>query len=100
MTNERRSDSRKPVNLSARWDGLSGQSEARIEDIGLGGCFVNTLSRVRVGDLVVLEIQMPSGEWLRLRGEVTSYHEAVGFGLQFSFLTEDEESELKRLLGD
>ena len=100
MTNERRSDERVAVNLSARWDGMSGQSEARIEDIGLGGCFVNTLSRVRVGDMVGLEIQMPSGEWLRLRGEVTSYHEAVGFGLQFSFLTEDEESELKKLMGD
>ncbi len=41
---------------------------------------------------------MPSGEWLQLRGEVTSSQAAVGFGLQFTFLTEDEESALKDLL--
>lgn len=99
MTRERRTDKRLGVNLTARWDSLSGQHEARIEDIGLGGCFVNALTRVEVGEMVPLEIRLPSGEWLQLRGEVTSYQEAVGFGLQFTFLTEDEESALKELLG-
>lgn len=97
MIQNRRTDKRVSVNLAARWDGLSGQHEARIEDIGLGGCFVNTMSRVDIGEVIGLEIRMPSGDWLQLRGEVTSYQEAVGFGLQFSFLTEDEESALKQL---
>ncbi len=98
MTQNRRTDSRKSVNLTARWDGLSGQHDARIEDIGMGGCFVNTVTRVEVGEIVSLEIALPSGEWLPLRGEVTSCQVAVGFGLQFTFLTEDEESTLKELL--
>lgn len=98
MTQERRTDKRIGVNLTARWDSLSGQHEARIEDIGLGGCFVNALTRVELGEVVPLEIRLPSGGWLQLRGEVTSYQEAVGFGLQFTFLTEDEESALKQLL--
>jgi hypothetical protein len=98
MIQNRRTDKRVSVNLAARWDGLSGQHEARIEDIGLGGCFVNTMSRVDIGEVIGLEIRLPSGDWLQLRGEVTSYQEAVGFGLQFSFLTEDEESALKRLV--
>lgn len=98
MTQERRTDERVSVNLPVRWDGLSGQHEARIEDIGLGGCFVNTLSRVDIGEVVGLEIKLPSGEWLLLRGEVTSYQDAVGFGLQFSFITEDEESALRQLM--
>ena len=98
MTQERRTDKRTPVNLTARWDALSGQHDARIEDIGLGGCFVNAVTRVEIGEIVPLEIKLPSGEWLQLRGEVTSYQEAVGFGLQFSFLTEDEETAIKNLL--
>ncbi len=98
MTQERRTDKRTPVNLTARWDALSGQHDARIEDIGLGGCFVNAVTRVEIGEIVPLEIKLPSGEWLQLRGEVTSYQEAVGFGLQFTFLTEDEEIALKKLL--
>lgn len=98
MTQERRTDKRTAVNLTARWDALSGQHDARIEDIGLGGCFVNAVTRVEIGEIVPLEIKLPSGEWLQLRGEVTSYQEAVGFGLQFTFLTEDEETALKQLL--
>lgn len=98
MTQNRRTDSRKSVNLTARWYGLSGQHDARIEDIGMGGCFVNSVTRVEVGEIVALEIGLTSGEWLRLRGEVTSCQAAVGFGLQFTFLTADEESALRELL--
>lgn len=100
MTQERRTDTRVSVNLPARWDGLSGQHEARIEDIGLGGCFVATMMRVDMGDVIPLEIKMPSGEWLQLGGEVTSYQQAVGFGLQFSFITDEEESALRELMNE
>ncbi len=52
MTQNRRTDERKSLNLDARWDGLSGQHEARISDIGLGGCFVNTVTRVELGQQI------------------------------------------------
>lgn len=98
MTQNRRKNDRTSINLRARWDGISGQQEARIGDIGLGGCFVDSMSRVEIGELVSLEIEMPSGDWLPLRGEVTTYQEGIGFGLEFSYLTEAEESALKELL--
>ena len=99
MTQDRRTDKRVGITLTARWDGQSGQHEARVEDIGLGGCFVNAVTRVELGEIVPLEIRLPSGEWLQLRGEVISYQEAVGFGLQFTFLTAEEEAALRQLLG-
>jgi len=98
MTEDRRSDKRVSLNLPARWDGLSGTSEARIEDIGLGGCFVNSRGHVDVGDLVGLEIKLPSGEQLQLRGEVTSFQPGIGFGVVFPFLTDDEEQALRELI--
>lgn len=98
MTEDRRDDQRVPTDLLAKWDGLSGAAEARIEDISLGGCFVNTKGQVQVGEIVSLDIRLQSGEWLRLRGEVVSYQPGIGFGVVFSFLTGEEEVALKRLV--
>ena len=81
-----------------RWDGLSRGVGARLEDLSLGGCFVNTRGLVNLGELITLEIKLPSGEWLPLRGEVTSCQPAIGFGLVFPFLTGEEEDELRQLL--
>jgi hypothetical protein len=98
MPENRRSDERVSLNLPARWDGLSGNHEARIEDLSLGGCFVNTGGRVDLGEVVGVAIKLPSGEWLQLRGEVASYQAGIGFGLLFSFLTDDEEQALRTLV--
>jgi len=98
MTEERRRDGRVPLNLPARYDGLSGAHEARIDDISLGGCFVNTPGQVSPGENIGVEIKMQSGEWLQLRGEVSTHQPGIGFGMVFSFLTEDEERLLQQLL--
>ncbi len=98
MTINRRSDERISINLPARWDGLSGKHEARIEDLSMGGCFVNTQGRVDVGEIVGVEIKLPSGEWLKLRGEVASFIAGTGFGVLFTFLTEDEAQAIGELI--
>ena len=54
MIKNRRKDERVAINLPARWDGLSGKNEARIEDLSMSGCFVNTRGRVDVGEIVVV----------------------------------------------
>ncbi len=95
MTNNRRSDERVSLNLPVRWDGVSGMHEGRIEDLSLGGCFVNTAGRVDPGEVVSVEIKLPSGEWLQLRGEVASFRVGTGFGVLFSFLTYEEEQALR-----
>ena len=97
MSGERRTDERFKVNLATRWDGMSGTHEARIEVISLGGCFVNTSGRVEIDEVISLDIRLPSGEWLRLRGEVASQQPGLGFGLLFTFLTQDEEQALREL---
>ena len=98
MNDNRRSEERVPINLPARWDGESGASEARIEDLSLGGCFVNTSGRVDIGEVVTIALKLPSNEWLQLRGEVVSHQEGIGFGVLFSFLTDDEEQALREIV--
>jgi hypothetical protein len=98
MPEERRTDVRVPLNLSARYDGLSGAHEARVEDLGMGGCFVNTRGLVNVGEVITVEIKLPTGEWLQLRGEVISHQPGIGFGIVFSFLTDEEARMLGQLI--
>jgi hypothetical protein len=43
-------------------------------------------------------MRLPSGEWLKLRGEVASYLAGTGFGVSFTFITEDEEQILRELI--
>src|SRR5258705_12294813 len=98
MPDDRRSDERFIVNLPVKWDGMSGTHEARLEDISMGGCFINTTARVEIDEVVSLEVRLPSGEWLALRGEVASYQEGVGFGLVFWFVTEEEEEAMSEFI--
>ncbi|HKO61905.1 MAG TPA: PilZ domain-containing protein [Pyrinomonadaceae bacterium] len=98
MTEDRRIDERVSTNLAVKWDGQSGVHEARVEDLSLGGCFVNTTGRADPGEVVSLSIKLPSGEWLALRGEVVAYQPGIGFGLLFSFLTDEEEQALRELV--
>lgn len=77
---------------------MSRRHEARVDDISLGGCFVNTYGKVELHEHVDIEMQLPSGEWLPLRGEVASYQPGVGFGMFFTSLSENETAALQELL--
>lgn len=98
MSDERRSNRRKLLLLEARWESMSRKHEARVDDVSLGGCFVNTVTRVAIDQAVDLEIRLPSGDWLPLRGHVATYQPGVGFGMSFSSLTNDETVALTKLL--
>jgi len=98
MSGERRTNERKQILLEAKWESLSSRHEARVDDVSLGGCFVNTYAKVEIGEHIDLEIQLSSGEWLPLRGQVASYQPGVGFGMSFTSLTAKETVGLKELL--
>jgi PilZ domain-containing protein len=98
MRDERRSSKRKRLLLEAKWESMSNTHEARVDDVSVGGCFVNTLGRVELNEEVNLQIQLPSGAWLPLRGHVTSYQPGVGFGVAFTSLGEMETAALKELI--
>lgn len=98
MPDERRRSQRKRILLEAKWESMSHTHEARVDDVSLGGCFVNTYGRVELGEEVNLQIQLPSGEWFAIRGRVATYQTGVGFGLAFSTLTEKEFVQLKELI--
>ena len=97
MSDERRSNVRKTVNLVVKWDSLSGSYEAKLEDISLGGCFINTTGLADLNEVTNLEVLLPSGQWLLLKGTVTTYQPGIGFGVQFSSLTDEQTQAVEKL---
>lgn len=77
---------------------MSRQHQARVDDVSLGGCFVNTYGPVELNEPVSLQILLPAGEWLNLRGTVVTYQPGVGFGMSFGSLNKEEEKTLKELI--
>src|SRR5215213_3867610 len=98
MGQERRSSKRKRLLLEAKWECMSRTHEARVDDVSLGGCFVNTAGRVELNEAVNLQIQLPSGQWLPLTGDVASYQPGVGFGISFNALSEEDIATLSQLM--
>lgn len=98
MPEERRRNQRQSVLLEARWESISKRHEARVDDVSLSGCFVNTYGPVEIGEAVDLSIRRRSGEWLLLRGHVATYHHGVGFGIAFTDMTKEKEKALIDLI--
>ena len=98
MGKERRSSRRKRILLEAKWESMSHTHEARVDDVSLGGCFVNTYAHVEPEEEVNLQIRLPSGEWLRLHGRVASYQTGVGFGIAVTSLSKKEAAVLEVLI--
>jgi len=98
MMEDRREEERRNITLEVRWEGGSGRQSARISDLSLGGCYLDTFGEVTIGEVVGLEIKMPDGNWLPLRGTVAFHHPGLGFSVCFTFLTDEEQYQLSQLI--
>jgi len=98
MGQERRSSQRKRILLDAKWESMSRTHEARVDDVSLGGCFVNTYGHVEPAEEINLQILLPSGEWLPLDGRVASCQPGVGFGMAFTSLSAAKRAVLQELI--
>jgi c-di-GMP-binding flagellar brake protein YcgR len=95
---ERRRDERIALPLEAHYEALSGKYVARLSDVSLGGCYVESLAQVSVGETIRFEIQLPTGRWLPLQGEVVYHHPHLGFGVRFTDLSELEREMLASII--
>ncbi|MEP6706071.1 MAG: PilZ domain-containing protein [Pyrinomonadaceae bacterium] len=95
---DRRRNERVPLPMEVDWEGDSGKHRSRISDISISGCYVESLAQVTVGERVRFQIQLPNGEWLPLIGAVVYVHPQVGFGVNFSTLTERVKDLLAELM--
>ena len=100
MVNERRKSPRVRVSLPARWEGAMHQGVATVTDVSELGCFVLSGGAVEVKELIWLEIQLPSGDLIRLWTEVVDAAYEIGFALKFNSGSGsgDDEARLRRYI--
>ena len=95
---ERRVAERVNVSLEAIWEGMSGRREARVTDLSLHGCFLESCAQTSVGEQIRFLLKTPTERWLELTGEVAFYQPMVGFGMKFINISKHDEAMLRQLI--
>jgi PilZ domain-containing protein len=76
----------------------SGKIEARISEIGLGGCYVDTIVTVYEGDEVFFHLGPPFDESLRFAGTVVYVFPGMGFGIKFKDITDQNRAVIEQII--
>jgi PilZ domain len=99
MTNEERRQARRvPIVLEATWDGSAGIHEARVTDVSMTGCFIDTIGHAARGDMVQLSFRLPNGKLETVRGIVAHRQGHTGFAIAFVELSEEQNEVIAHLL--
>jgi CheY-like chemotaxis protein len=79
------------VSLDVVWQGSFGKQDARMSEISMEGCFIDSTVQGRaLGDLVEFKVHLPSGPWVSLKGELVNENYPMGFGLRFTDLSDGD----------
>ncbi len=100
MTDERRNEERVPASIEVLWIGNAGKYESRTSDLSLGGCFVDTVAQVELGDIIALSLQLPAGESIEIEGEVVYTYPSMGFGVRFTNVSDSDRRKLELIIKD
>ena len=95
---DRREKPRLSVSLDAVWDREESRTSARVTDLSEGGCYLDTVGEVMVGEVVAFRILLPDADWLYLEGEVRHHRPGFGFGVRFIDLNDEQREKLLLLL--
>jgi CheY-like chemotaxis protein len=95
MQNLSRQSAPVAVAFDVVWRGSAGKEDARMSEISMDGCFIDSKVQARrLGDIVEFKVHLPAGPWVSLQGELVHEDYPIGFGLEFRDLTDSD----KRLL--
>ena len=96
---DKRDHERKQFFAETTLEFSSGKYQARISDISLGGCYVDSIASVVEGEAISLALAIGSGEPQRFAGVVAYVLPGFGFGVRFTDLTEEKTDLLRQLIG-
>ena len=98
MTDERRNRERVPASIEVLWAGNAGKNESRTSDLSLGGCFVDTVGHVELGNIITFSLRLPAGEPIEIEGEVVYTYPSIGFGVRFTNVSDSDRRKLEWLI--
>ena len=73
---------------------------ARISDISMGGCYMESIIQVQKGERFTFNIQLIAGETMQLAGEVAYVFEGMGFGVRFVDLNDQSKKFLEKIIAE
>lgn len=77
------------VSLDVVWHGESGKYDARMSEISMDGCFIDSMGQEVLGESIDFKVRLPSGIWVTLEGDVIAQEYPIGFEVRFNNLDED-----------
>ena len=95
---EKRTEPRFDVCLTASLQGCVINRDVRVSDLSPGGCYLDTIAEVMVGETQFLKILMADGKWFELKSVVAHYTPRLGFGVRFVDLDEKRQDQIRSLL--
>jgi predicted transport protein len=79
---EQRRHPRVPLRLEVNWSG-SQTRPGVTTDVSNGGCYVESIVQVAVGDTLRFKFQLDDDRTLEIEGEIRYVHPTIGFGVRF-----------------
>ncbi len=87
------------VSLDVVWQGSSGKHDARMSEVSMEGCFIDSMTQGRrLGERVDFKVHLPAGPWVPLQGELINQEYPIGFGLRFTCLTDSDRKFLAQVV--
>jgi hypothetical protein len=96
---DKRHHNRISIALPVRWNGLSGNTEAHVSDLSLNGCYIDTMASIPTTGTLSFDVQLPTGNWLELKGSVVKAFPGIGYGIQFLDLSKEAQLAIANLIG-
>jgi c-di-GMP-binding flagellar brake protein YcgR len=85
MYEERRKAKRVSVPLEGRWRGASGENhEARVSNLSQVGCYLETTEQALAREPVEIELRLPDGRYLAIKGQAVFNIPNGGIGVYFT----------------
>lgn len=79
-------------------ESASGKREARISDISVGGCFIDSIAGVFVTEPISFVVKTDDGRIINFNGEVTYIFPGIGFGVKFTELSDEATDYLRQAI--
>lgn len=98
MNHKPRETERIAISLTVVLDAASGKREARISDVSLGGCFIDSIATVREGESLSFSLSLSAGVSDKFYGEIVYVYPGIGFGLRFTGLTVAQRMLIKQII--
>jgi hypothetical protein len=76
----------------------SGRQEARVGDLSMGGCFVDTIVSAQMGERINLKLLASNTETLEIVGEVIYHLPGFGFGVHFINMSNENQNQLEQII--